>query len=110
MRPNRTTNTETTMNDEQLMKCPDCGSAIPVPPEPMNDTARLDWLERNLLRMSDAKASSSCYMDGKHVSCEFTNEARGRDAGPSTLRIRSTSIRDAIDEAINWTPAPADHE
>ena len=71
----------------------------------MNDTARLDWLERNLLRMSDAS-----YMDGKHVSCEFTNEARGRDAGPSTLRIRSTSIRDAIDEAINWTPAPADHE
>lgn len=69
---------------------------------PITDTARLDWLERNLMTLSHARGTNSVYMDGTRVFGQLTNEARGSGGGPSYFRIRHRSIREGIDDAINW--------
>jgi hypothetical protein len=70
----------------------------------MNDTERLDWLERNLMRLSHAQATNSVYMGGERIFGQLVNEARGAAAGPSYFRICHKSIREAIDDAANWKP------
>lgn len=72
----------------------------------ITDTERLDWLERNLVSLSHARASSSCYMDGTMVFGQLLNEARGRLGGPSYFRISHRSIREALDSAMEWKPEP----
>ena len=72
--------------------------------EKPSDSERLDFLENNLHSLGSGRASCSVYMDGKGIRLSCANEARGAGAGPSTLRIRARSIREAVDEAINWKP------
>ncbi len=66
------------------------------------DTNRLDWLERNLLHISSAKATNTAYMGGERIFGQLFNEARGSGAGPSLLIIKHATIRKAIDDAMNW--------
>lgn len=69
----------------------------------MTDTERLDWLERNLLAVNHGRHSSSVSMDGRDVAMHSLNEARGTGAGPERLRTRARTIREAIDDAADWT-------
>jgi hypothetical protein len=69
------------------------------------DSERLDWLERNLMHLSHDRATCSVDMSGICVRGQLVNEARGSQGGPSSFRVRHRSIREAIDEAINWKPA-----
>ena len=71
-------------------------------PAPITDTDRLDWLERNLMHLSHARATNSVYMDGKSVSGQLVNGARGPEGGPGYFRIHHKTIREGIDAAINW--------
>lgn len=66
------------------------------------DTERLDWLERNLLNLYHARQTNSVYMDGNMVFGSLNNEAKGSRAGPRQLRVKSPTIRKAIDEAMLW--------
>lgn len=70
--------------------------------QPITDTDRLDWLERNLMHLSHARCTSSVYMDGKAVSGQLVNGARGPEGGPGYFRIHHKTIREGIDAAINW--------
>jgi len=74
--------------------------------KPITDTDRLDWLERNLMHLSHARCTSSVYMDGKAVSGQLVNGARGDKGGPSHFRIHHKTIREGIDAAINWKKDP----
>ena len=71
------------------------GSAI-------TDSQRLDWLERNLMSISHARATCSVAMSGVRVRGQLYNEARGANAGPSYFRVNHRSIREAIDAAMQW--------
>lgn len=75
-------------------------------PAPITDTDRLDWLERNLMHLSHARATSSVYMDGKSVSGQLVNGARGPEGGPGYFRIHHKTIREGIDAAMNWKKDP----
>lgn len=74
------------------------GSAI-------TDSQRLDWLERNLMSISHARATCSLDMSGVRVRGQLYNEARGANAGPSYFRVNHRSIREAIDAAMQWPNA-----
>jgi len=68
----------------------------------ITDTERMDWLERNLMSISHNRASCSVDMGGINVRGQLANEARGSGAGSSYFRVHHKSIRDAIDDAMNW--------
>ena len=68
----------------------------------MTDTERLDWLERNLMHISHARATHSLLMDGTCVFGQLLNEVRGSGAGPTYFKMHHKSIREAIDDASNW--------
>lgn len=63
------------------------------------DTERLDWLERNLMHIEGMVTPD---MSGARVRGQLVNEARGSGAGPSYFRVWHRSIREAIDDAMNW--------
>lgn len=66
------------------------------------DTQRMDWLERNLMRISHGRATCSVDMGGRCVRGQLVNEARGANGGSSYFRVNHRSIREAIDAAIRW--------
>lgn len=66
------------------------------------DTARLDWLERNLMHLSHERATCSVDMGGRAVIGQLVNEARGDGGGPSAFRVAHPTIRQAIDAAMAW--------
>lgn len=68
----------------------------------ITDTERLDWLERNLLSLYHAQQTHSVYMDGTRVFGQLKNEARGSGGGPSYFIVKHKTIRQAVDDAINW--------
>jgi hypothetical protein len=67
------------------------------------DSDRLDWLERNLIHLTHARAASSAQMDGTKVKGQLLNEARGTGAGPSYFRVDHRTIREALDDAMEQT-------
>ncbi len=71
-----------------------------------SDAQRLDWLERNLLSISHDRATCSVDMSGRCVRGQLHNEARGRNAGPSSFRVNHRSIREAVDAAMQWPNEP----
>lgn len=66
------------------------------------DEQRMDWLERNLMHIAHERATCSVDMGGRCVRGQLLNEARGSGGGPSYFRINHTSIREAVDAAMNW--------
>jgi len=88
------------MSDDELTKdeCHDEKSSAE------KDTARLDWLERNLLNIVHDNATCSVDMRGNRVTAHLENEARGDRGGPPRIRLRAPSIRAAIDSAMEWSP------
>lgn len=65
----------------------------------MNDTERLDFLERYLMSICELTTPD---MAGWRFVGQIRNPAKERgEAGPGMIRIRGTSIRDAIDRAAN---------
>lgn len=68
----------------------------------ITDTERMDWLERNLMRLTHDRATCNIDMSGIRVRGQLHNEARGAGGGPSYFRVAHPSIREAIDAAIAW--------
>lgn len=66
----------------------------------MTDTEILDWLERNLISLSEP---GNPQMDGARWFGQMRNEARGSGGGASRVQIRHVSIRAAVEEAAKWT-------
>lgn len=60
----------------------------------MTDTEIIDFLEENLLSLTHVRMTSSVYMDG---TCMFLQAINPKE-GPHTIRVRGTSIRDAINK------------
>lgn len=77
----------------------------PVKAEKPTDSERLDWLERNLMHLSHDRTTCSVDMAGNQVRGQFVNEARGSGGGPSYFVVRHPTLRQAIDDAINWKKA-----
>lgn len=65
----------------------------------VTDTQILDWLERNLVRISKDQHPT---MDGLKIRGQLDNEARGAGAGPSYVNIKHITIREAVISAMNW--------
>ncbi len=70
--------------------------------EAVTDTQRLDWLEKHLLHLSHGRASCSADMGGKDIHGQFLNPAMK----PRAIKVRSCTIREAIDEAIGEKGKP----
>jgi hypothetical protein len=68
----------------------------------ITDTERLDWLERNLLSLYHAQQTCSVYMGGEKIFGQLINEARGSGGGPTRFKVKHKSIREAVDDAMNW--------
>ena len=81
---------------------PPCPQSPAAPGSAITDSQRLDWLERNLMSISHARATCSVDMSGVCVRGQLYNEARGANAGPSYFRVNHRSIREAIDAAMQW--------
>ncbi len=69
------------------------------------DAQRMDWLERNLMRISHDRATCSVDMSGRCVRGQLVNEARGANGGPCYFRVNHRSLREAIDDAMRWPNA-----
>lgn len=67
-----------------------------------SDTEILDFLERNLLSISSARATNSVYMDGTNFFGQLLNEARGSGGGPSYVKISHKTLRQGVIDAMNW--------
>ena len=71
----------------------------------MNDEEILDWIDRNLCSLHHDRQTCSVDMSGNRITICLENEARGTGGGPSTIRIRARSIREAIEKAATWVPS-----
>lgn len=72
----------------------------------ITDTERMDWLERNLMHISHGRSTNSVDMGGYDVRGQLRNEARGSGGGPSYFKVCHRSIRQAIDDAMQWKKDP----
>lgn len=65
----------------------------------ITDTQRLDWLEKNLLNLYHAQQTNSVYIDGSKIFGSLLNGTISR-SGPRQLKVKSPTIRKAIDDAM----------
>lgn len=91
--------TQTMIRRDWIVECVQAGMDE-VKKQPTTDTARMEWLERNLMTLYHNRATSSVYIGGECVHGQMVNEARGRAGGPSTFRVCHRSIREAVDAAM----------